>query len=366
MKNHTSSKTIIKWPEIWSLAALNASIVICWIAYHEYQPKLLAGFGLTDLAILLLYGKAIILVVIPPLAGFLSDKLIFKNNKIYLVFLVGIIGTAMIFMIVASIIFQGHDSPLTPILPVMVILWLVGMNVFHTPANSLVQMFAPSKQLPIAMGILVLVSELIYALEPLVVALVDFFGATLTFVVGGVLISVSGLIFKKVSSEEVLVKKQDQMRETTHETKSSNFIKVVGIGLLLGLGHSLIMGYIPDQFGRLIAANLHGNYFASMLLGAAALLALPISRFSARAKLTKSLSLAMIILAVSIFFIFIPTAFTFITGSILLAIFFSLISVTALPFALQNLSVRHVTFGVGLFFGATELFDGIVEILKGV
>ena len=366
MKNNQTSTTNIKWPEIWSLAALNASIVICWIAYHEYQPKLLIGFGLTDLALLLVYAKAIILVVIPPIAGFVSDKLILKNNKIYLVFLVGIIGTAMIFMIVASVIFQGETSFLAPILPLMVILWLVGMNVFHTPANSLVQMFAPTKDLPIAMGILVLVSELIYALEPLVVALVDFFGATLTFIVGGVLISVSGLVFKKVSSDEVFARKQEQMQGTNQMTMKSNFIKVIGIGLLLGFGHALIMGYIPDQFSRLITKNLDGNYFASILLGAAALLALPISRISTGIKLSKNISIAIILLIVSSILIFIPVAITFISGSILLVVFFSLISVTALPFALQNLSVRHITLGVGLFFGAAELFDGIVEILKGV
>ena len=358
--------THIKWPEIWSLAALNASIVICWIAYHEYQPKLLVGFGLTDLALLLIYAKAIILVVIPPIAGFVSDRLIIKNNKIYLVFLVGIIGTAMIFMIVASVIFQGQASILTPILPLMVILWLVGMNVFHTPANSLVQMFAPSKQLPIAMGILVLVSELIYALEPLVVALVDFFGATLTFVVGGVLITVSGLVFKKVSSDEVFAKKQQQIQDSDQKMMNSNFIKVIGIGLLLGLGHALIMGYIPDQFNRLIPKNLDGNYFASIVLGAAALLALPVSRISTRVKMSKNITISIILLLISGILIFIPSTFTFITGSVLLAMFFSLISVTALPYALQNLSVKHVTLGVGLFFGATELFDGIVEILKSV
>lgn len=366
MDHITTSKTNIKWPELWSLAALNASIVICWIAYHEYQPKLLAGFGLIDLALLLVYAKAIILVVIPPIAGFISDKLILKNNRIYLVFLVGIIGTAMIFMVVASVIFQGQTSVLAPILPLMVMLWLVGMNVFHTPANSLVQMFAPGKQLPIAMGVLVLVSELIYALEPLVVALVDFFGATLTFVVGGVLISVSGLIFKKVSSDEVLARKRDQLREAGQKHLNSNFARVIGIGLLLGLGHAIIMGYIPDQFNTLVITNLEGHYFASILLGTAALLALPISRISTRMEMTKNILIAIILLVVSGILVIIPSPATFIAGSVLLAVFFSLISVTALPYALQNLSVRHVTLGVGLFFGASELFDGIVEIIKGV
>src|SRR5210317_818533 len=106
MNTNQQQSPRIKWPEIWSLAALNASIDICWIAYHEYQPKLLAGFGLTDLATLLIYAKAIILVVIPPIAGLLSDKMIHRNNNVYFIFLIGIVATSMIFMIVATIIFQ--------------------------------------------------------------------------------------------------------------------------------------------------------------------------------------------------------------------------------------------------------------------
>lgn len=107
---HNTSQKRIKWTEIWNLAALIAAIVICWIAYHEYQPKLLAGFGLTNLASFLIYAKAIILVLIPPIADLLTDYMTKKNNKVYVVFLVGIGGKAMIFMIVASIIFSINFS----------------------------------------------------------------------------------------------------------------------------------------------------------------------------------------------------------------------------------------------------------------
>jgi Kef-type K+ transport system membrane component KefB len=54
----------------------------------------------------------------------------------------------------------------------------------------------------------------------------------------------------------------------------------------------------------------------------------------------------------------VPAAF----GCILVGIFFSLISVSAFPYALQNLSKRQVTFGTGIFFGCTELADGILNI----
>jgi hypothetical protein len=41
----------IHWKQVWSLAALFASIVIGWIAYFNYQPALLQSFGLQKYAL---------------------------------------------------------------------------------------------------------------------------------------------------------------------------------------------------------------------------------------------------------------------------------------------------------------------------
>ena len=367
MKSKLTTDLEIKWPEVWSLAALNASIVICWIAYHEYQPKLLVGFGLTELALLLVYAKAIILVIIPPLAGLVADYVITKSSKVYVVFLSGIGGTAMIFMIVATIIFQGPENFLTPILPVLVILWLIGMNIFHSPANSLIEMFASSKKLPLAMGIIVLVTELLFALEPIVVLLVDFLGATLTFVVGGVLIAGSGYIFQRVSRDEVLVRKEEQMKRQNVDQRKSNFPLILSIGLIFGFGHAFIMGYLPDQFTTLFSSGLNGNYYASLILIIVALLAIPVSRLIVKKGLVKYAkgSIALIIISILIIFI-IPGQLAFIGGSLLVAVAYSILSVSALPLVISNLSVRKITFGVGLFYGFSEIADGILEILKGV
>mgnify|MGYP003578267933 FL=1 len=43
----------IHWKQIWSLAALYASIIIGWIAYQNYQPKLLVQFQFTDYTLFL-------------------------------------------------------------------------------------------------------------------------------------------------------------------------------------------------------------------------------------------------------------------------------------------------------------------------
>ncbi|HNT51619.1 MAG TPA: hypothetical protein PKK67_13585, partial [Cyclobacteriaceae bacterium] len=59
----------IEWKQLWSLAALYGSIVIGWIAYHNYQPKLLNQFNFTEFAFALVLAQSIILVLTPPIAG---------------------------------------------------------------------------------------------------------------------------------------------------------------------------------------------------------------------------------------------------------------------------------------------------------
>jgi hypothetical protein len=34
--------------------------------------------------------------------------------------------------------------------------------------------------------------------------------------------------------------------------------------------------------------------------------------------------------------------------------------------AIRNLSVRNLTFGVGIFFGIAAIADGLADILKGI
>src|ERR1700741_4344697 len=84
-----NSVSKINWAQIWSLAGLNAAVVISWIAYHNYQPKVVQGFGLKELSFFLIVAQAIILVIIPPIAGIIGDYMIKKNGKRFVVFTVG-------------------------------------------------------------------------------------------------------------------------------------------------------------------------------------------------------------------------------------------------------------------------------------
>lgn len=69
----------IQWKQLWSLAALYGSIIIGWIAYENYQPKLLIQFQFTDFSFLLYVVQGFILLITPLYAGKLGDKFRFRH-----------------------------------------------------------------------------------------------------------------------------------------------------------------------------------------------------------------------------------------------------------------------------------------------
>ncbi|MGB3469031.1 MAG: hypothetical protein WBA74_27345 [Cyclobacteriaceae bacterium] len=353
----------LKWPEVYSLAALNAAVVISWIAYHEYQPELIKKFGLTDLSGFLVVAKAIILVIIPPLAGWTADTLLRKNGKFFTVFTVGIGATAMIFMVVATIIGAGALSQISDALPIMIVFWLVAMNIFISPANSMIESFAPLQKLPVVMGVLVLTTELLYALEPLIVELVHFFGDTLTFIVGGILIAGTGLLFYKTSSDEVMTRKREL--QATEEKKGGllSYVVIIVAGLQLGLAKALLVEFFPSHISAVFPAqSAYADYITFGLLGFSAVLAFAASRSVARYKPVRVLTISFITLLVGGLSLIISELFALtIVSALVVAASFSFINITGLPFAIGNLSVRHITYGVGIFIGASELFSGLLE-----
>ncbi|NQZ75878.1 MAG: MFS transporter [Ekhidna sp.] len=363
MNRHTDS---LKWKEVYSLAALNAAVVISWIAYHEYQPILMSNLGITHLVDFLIIAKAIILVTIPPLAGWLADRIMKKNGKHMIIFSVGIGATAMVFMIVATLIGTSHLADMSGIIPFMIVIWLISMNLFISPANSMIEAFAPAKQLPIVMGVLFLVTELLYALEPIIVSLVTFFGDTLTFIVGGVLIGGTGFIFHKVSGNEVLQRKTTLIQNDRVKNQSMlSYFAILIVGLLLGVGKAFLVEFIPEYFDdKFSSFFMNGSIISFSLLGFCAIGGFLISRKMTKLDLRTVLVRSFVVLFIGIStLLFSGNVYLSLLATLLIGVAFTAINIGGLPFAIQNLSARHVTYGVGIYIGASEILTGLFEYL---
>lgn len=351
----------IKWKEIFALVFLNISIVISWIAYNEYQPKLLENFGLTDLANFTLIGKAVILIIIPPFAGYLADKIMAKEKGSFIVYSTGISLTAITFMAVASVIGAGPLSSISVALPVLVVIWLIAMNLFNSPAVSLIERFAPAKRLPLVAAILFSINELFYALEPVVVELVLFFGDLLTFIVGFILIAASGYIFKKVASDEI-TERINEARFATKKINSKTIVNVLGIGFVIGIANGIIVEYIPGAFEG-FELPFDSSILALILLAVSALLAIPLSLRIKNENLVKNLKISLLLVTVfGAGVIFLPDHNIKLAAAVALAISFSLLSVTALPYIIKRVNARWLALSVGIFFGASEIVGGYFEV----
>lgn len=362
----TEKTANLKWREVYSLGALNAAVVISWIAYHEYQPILMENLGITHLVDFMIIAKAIVLVTIPPLAGWLSDKILAKNGKYLVVFTVGIGATAMVFMVVATLIGTAHIMDVSSIVPFMIVIWLISMNLFISPANSMIEAFAPAKKLPIIMGFLFLITELLYALEPVVVGLVQFFGDTLTFVVGGLLISVTGIIFHKVSSDEVLQRKAELIENDRVKNQATiSYLAILVVGLFLGIGKAFLVEFFPGHFASLFPEiGEYGDYISFGILGLCAVMGFLISGQIAKRDLRRVIIISFVVLFVGAFgMLLTQNLYLTVLSALIIAAGFTTLNISGLPFAIQNLSVRHVTYGVGIYIGASEVLTGLFEYI---
>lgn len=349
----------VLWKQIWGLVSLNAAIVISWIAYHNYQPKLLEQFQLTDLSGFLLVAQAAVLFAIPPVAGWLGDRVKGTKGNALPVMTAGVSLVAMVFMSVVFALVSGPIPGLAVIFPILVVLWLISMNIFHSPAVAMVEMLAPVERLPMVMAILTLVTDLIYALDPIIVDIIDFVGAPGTFALGGVLIFASGFFFRGVSQH---LRIQEQPNQVAH----SDYFLVFVVGLVLGIITGVLSNYFPGWLEtQAIAAGieLNGNLAVCGIFALTALAAVPLSKYTeGQAKqtmVTWSASLCLLVIAVIAF-----SPSFWVTALLLVpfALGMSLLSITALPLALTRLRLEEKILGVGIFFSGVELCNSLLKI----
>lgn len=369
----TQEKNIIHWRQLWSLAALYASVVIGWIAYQNYQPKLLITFELTDFSLLLIVFQGVILFVTPPVAGWLGDR--YRVNKGHRIPIIttGISFAAMVFMAVAFTLLSNPGETFKWILPVLIVCWLIAMSIFTSPALSTLELFTPVDKLPEAMAILTIVGNLIYALEPVIVDIIDYLGAPITFMAGGAAVFISGYALKKNSL--ALFNQQNNGEENSNsshsaETRKSPFVKIFLLGLALGVPTAILFSVFPDILEQRLGALLHGingKIILVYILVLTALISLPVSGLVNKIGLEKSFLLSLvciIICMISIFLLQSATVMIFLVAAF--TIMFTILSVSSLPLAIRSAGYVNKVFCVGIFFSGAALPEGILNLLQVV
>ena len=358
----------IKWPQVWSLVALDVAIIISWIAYHEYQPGLLKQFKFDGFTLELIIVQGIILFITPPIAGLIADNIRKTKGDRLPVINVGINFVSMVFMAVAFTVFANPGGFIRYLFPVMVVLWLISMNIFHSPAISTVELFVPPQKLPQVMAIFAVVAGLAEAIEPSIVDIIEIFGAPATFAVGGILVFSTGWMLQK-TTKSLSVQNNDEIHQSYQNIKRSDFKLVFILGLGMGIFTTIFFKILPDLAVQRISFvnndSFRGTFFVSIMAGTAAVLSLPISfwveKFGVKnAALIGHVALAIITLGIY----FNPYAginpFLF----FLFPVAYSIISVSSLPIAFLSLTTRQKVLGIGLFFSGVELAGSLLDVYQ--
>ncbi len=363
-----SATSGIEWRQLWSLAALYASIVIGWIAYHNYQPKLLVKFHFTDFTFLLMAIQGVILVLTPPIAGRMGDRFRFQQGTRIPVISTGISFAAMIFMAVAFTLLGNPGEVFKWILPLLIIFWLIAMSIFTSPALSTLELFTPVDKLPRAMAILTIVANLLYSLEPVIIDLIDYLGAPITFMIGGIAVFVSGLALKKNSISLFNNNQGKPKTEMKLDTQKSSYGYIFFLGTALGLSTTVLFNYFPDILQHNLGAfafGLQGKWILVLVLILSTIVILPVSDWVNKKGIEKSFWLSVTINMVSMAGVLL---FNIPVIALVMVIVFTLsftsLSVSSLPLAIARANYYEKVFCVGIFFSGVAFPDGIVEAIQ--
>jgi MFS family permease len=351
---------VIRWSQLISLTLLSASIAISWVAYHNFQEPLLEKFGFQYLSKFVLIAQTIILLVIPPLAGWVGDYYRIKHGNSLPVIMAGIGIVAMIFMSVATTIAISPDGIFRWLFPALVTLWLIAMNIFHAPALAGLEEMVSAEKMPVAVGLLTLVTDLAYSLEPVIVPIAQAIGAPITFAAGGILILLSGILYRNKMSS--IRKSSLPTGKQAQSVNRSGFVMVFINGFLLGICMAFIQAILPNL---VIArqAIIGGEQLAAVVLAMAAVLAFFAGRVVIRLGWQKTFIpvVCLALLLTGVFFAPLPSwLFALVLGLFIVAMAFA--SVTALPSSFARLRPEHKALGMGLFLSGSELMAGLIRL----
>lgn len=359
-----ASEETMRWKQLWSLAALYASIIIGWIAYQNYQPKLLVQFQFTDFTFLLIAAQGVILVVTPMIAGKVGDRYRFEKGHRLPIISSGISFAAMVFMAVAFTLLGNPGEIFKWVLPVLIVLWLVGMSIFTSPALSTMELFTPVDKLPHAMAVLTITGNLVYALEPVIVDIIDYLGAPVTFMIGGVAVFLAGYALKKNSLGLFKLSGNKESNQSEAEILKSPYGFIFFMGIAVGVASTILFYLFPIILGEKLGPvfETEGTLIIVGILLFSALVSWPISTVVNRYGTDRSFWISLSAIALS------TIAIYFISSTILLlvlvaifAVTYTMLSVSSLPLAINRSAFSEKVFCVGIFFSGVALPEGIWE-----
>jgi uncharacterized membrane protein HdeD (DUF308 family) len=214
------------------------------------------------------------------------------------------------------------------------------------------------------MAVLTIVANFIYAFEPVIVDIIDYLGAPLTFILGGVVTLASGYAMQKNS---LGLFKQTGSREpqgaVADKSSKSSYAFIFSLGIILGLTTTIMFNYFPDIFSsKLPLFSENGKLGLVSMLILSAILSWPISNLVNNFSMGQVFwySAGLVALTMGGIFLIDSGMVIFVCG-LLYTVAFTTLSVSSLPLAIKRAGYYDKVLCVGIFFSGVAFPEGIIE-----
>lgn len=366
-----SRRPRILWLQVWGLALVQGAIALAWVIYNLYLVDLLTRLGFpAALALGLLILENGLAMVVEPLMGSLSDRLVRQMGSRFPLIGVGVLLAAGLFLGIPLVAVAGW-SGLRWLLPVLLILWALAMTVFRSPALSLLGQYAFATQLPQAAGILTLVGGLAGAAGPLAGSFILGLGPLTAFGLGSIILLLAAIVLRQVHPDQSLFASEVHLNGKRRQQPLSplRLALVFAAGAGVTLGFRLMMQLFPAVLsGRFPDAPTGG--VIGLLFLTLAMTAIPAGTLASRWGNASAMAGGLVGMALFCGLSgVIPSLGMGVVIAIAFGAAFSLVSNGTIPFALSMVPKAKHGLGTGLYFGgaafASSVFGLIVRPLEG-
>ena len=188
---------------VYALAAVQLVVTSGWMAYAQFQPKLLERFGLTELASPLALYLGLTGSILSPAVGWLGDRVARRGKARVPIMATGGLLAGATFVAVALTTAVHLVGAFRWLLVGLIALWVAAMTVLQAPALSLIPATARPERWPVATAPLVVATVLPIAVWPFVREALDRSGGPLVFAAGGVAVVIATLALRRTANASV-------------------------------------------------------------------------------------------------------------------------------------------------------------------
>jgi MFS family permease len=361
VKASTAQPSII-WRQVWGLSAILAAVTLSWMAYGLYQPKLLQDLGFASAAVWLGVAQGILGALIEPIIGGISDRVQSRSGSRLPMITIGVTLAGLLFVSLALLLQWQIPRSIRWVIPALMTFWVMAMIAFRGPVVALLRQAAPLAKLPQANALLTMIFGIIGALAPLLTAILEDLGASLTFLSGAIVLTLGAALLYKTTPRSTLF-----MNAATHRSSISR--QRMGIVFAVGMGSGIEANLLLRSFPQVLhlaLPDLSADGISALMLMVSALVALPMGYLTSRIGVKRSMivGLSAIALCQGLLLLSLNMGLAIIL-LLLGGAAFGLVFESQIPLALGMVPPDRAGLGTGLYFGgigaSTALVSGLLQ-----